>query len=144
MISKERPEGFEPNFEVAGCYCEHEGKTLFLQRHSLKGYGNLWGIPAGKREPDEKPIQTAAREILEETGISLLTNEMRTIGLYFVEYPEYKFIFHTFHAHVPDNKVNIKQDELQSFAWLTPEEALELDLVPDEDFCIADFIISKP
>ena len=36
-------------------------------RHALGGW--LWEIPAGKREPGEAPIKTAARELMEEAGM---------------------------------------------------------------------------
>lgn len=43
-------------------------KVLVVSR-----YGDLenWNLPGGKAEPDENPLQTAIRELYEETGLKL-------------------------------------------------------------------------
>lgn len=37
-------------------------------RHAASGW--LWELPAGKLEPDEPPLATAQRELIEEAGVS--------------------------------------------------------------------------
>jgi len=143
MISKEKPDGFKPKFEVAACFIEHDGELLFLKRHPDKDYGGFWNLPAGKSDPDETPMETAIREVLEETGIVLTQEQVEHVGSYFDVYPEYMYLFHTFKATIDSREVRIKEDEAVDHGWYSPEAALELQLVPDEDFCIADFIASK-
>ena len=48
---------------------DNQGRICLLRqfRHALGGW--LWEIPAGKREPGEAPIKTAARELMEEAGM---------------------------------------------------------------------------
>lgn len=47
-------------------------------RHAVGG--NIWELPAGCLESDEAPLETAKRELLEETGFSALTwNELGSI-----------------------------------------------------------------
>ena len=55
------PEG-HPTFAVIMAKCQ--GKWIFC-RHRERV---TWEIPGGHRETDEKPDQTAARELWEETG----------------------------------------------------------------------------
>jgi len=138
MISKERPIGFSPAFEVAACFCEHDGKVLFLKRHSKKDYGGFWNLPAGKLEKGETAEQAVIREVKEETGINLQGDQIIRIQTYYDTYPEYMYLFHTFLAHVGSKEVEIKDDEAVDFTWLKPVEALRIDLVPDEDYCIKD------
>jgi len=143
MISKEKPEGFAPKFEVAACFIEYEGKILFLKRHPEKDYGGFWNLPAGKSDEEEDPLSTAIREAFEETGIALEPEQVSRIESYYDVYPEYMYMFHTYRANVNSEEVTIKEDEATEYGWFTPEEALMLDLVPDEEFCIADFVASK-
>lgn len=58
---------------------EHpDGRWLFQQRLKNPYYG-FWGFPSGKMRWGETIIETAARELLEETG---LTASLRVSGLY--------------------------------------------------------------
>ncbi|MFD2171517.1 NUDIX domain-containing protein [Tumebacillus lipolyticus] len=55
-----------------------EGKLL-MTRHSKRG----WELPGGTREPGEWTLQTAIREVYEETGAELTAIE--PIGQYVIE-----------------------------------------------------------
>jgi len=44
---------------------------VLLVKHS---YGRLnWEVPGGAAEPDETPMDTALREVLEETGLTVVS-----------------------------------------------------------------------
>jgi bis(5'-nucleosidyl)-tetraphosphatase len=45
---------------------QNGGKTYFL---FLRAY-RLWDFPKGEVEPDESPLETARREVKEETGVT--------------------------------------------------------------------------
>lgn len=47
------------------------GRVLLLHRAGECDYPGTWGFPGGKIEPGETPAQAAAREVLEETGVTL-------------------------------------------------------------------------
>jgi 8-oxo-dGTP diphosphatase len=71
----------EADFQEPGCvlvFAFWEGKLL-MTRHQKRG----WEIPGGTCEPGEWPIQTAIREVYEETGAELAAIE--PIGQYVVE-----------------------------------------------------------
>jgi 8-oxo-dGTP pyrophosphatase MutT (NUDIX family) len=52
-------------------YKTENGKILFLLIYSKRN--NEWGFPKGHIEPDETELETAKREIAEETGITNLS-----------------------------------------------------------------------
>ena len=59
---------------VIDCHITHlqdgEPKFLMLKRSPQIMYGGIWQCVTGKIESTEKPIQTAVRELKEETGLS--------------------------------------------------------------------------
>ena len=55
---------------AAGVVVEDDGRVLLVKRGNRPGKG-LWSIPAGFVEFDEDPAGTAARECLEETGLTV-------------------------------------------------------------------------
>lgn len=98
--------------------------AILLEKRSDCG---LWGLPGGRLEPGESIIETACREILEETGLSIRVT--RLIGAY--SGPEDRII--TF----PDNVVQIVdilvEAEVLSGQLICSEESLELRyFAPDE------------
>ena len=55
---------------IAGAVIADTGRTLLIRRASPAG-ALLWTFPSGKVEPDESPSDAAAREALEEAGVSV-------------------------------------------------------------------------
>ena len=47
---------------------DEEGRVLMVQQYRYAFGRPMWEIPAGKREPGEEPLETAKRELEEETG----------------------------------------------------------------------------
>ena len=56
---------------VAVGVVEKDGRVLLTQRRPDGLLGGLWEFPGGKIEDGEKPHTACAREILEETGLSV-------------------------------------------------------------------------
>jgi ADP-ribose pyrophosphatase len=47
---------------------DEKNRVLLVRQYRLPAQRNLWELPAGRVDPGEKPLQTAKRELVEETG----------------------------------------------------------------------------
>ena len=140
MIFYKRPENFNSKMEVAACYLEFEGKILLLLRQNDKPEEKTWCLPAGKIENGLNVIQTICKEVEEETHINILPEPgmLKYFGHVFVRYPDKDFIFHIFSTkffHKPP-KITLNKIEHRDYRWVTPEEALKMKLIEDQDVCI--------
>ena len=54
-----------------GIVLDHQGKVLIAQRQPDGLLGGLWEFPGGKQEPGETMVETVARELQEEVGLSV-------------------------------------------------------------------------
>ncbi len=137
MIYKERPQNFNPEFDVVSCFVEHDGEILLLHRQDHKPEGDTWGVPAGKTNAGEKIIEAMIRELREETGLRLPSSRLSYFGKVFVKYPDYDFIYHIYHTKLNQRrKVAINHKEHKNFGWISPENALNKRLIQDLDACI--------
>jgi 8-oxo-dGTP pyrophosphatase MutT (NUDIX family) len=138
MISDKKPEGFKAEFEATGCYIIYGDNTLFLKRAETDdGYQDLWGTPGGKLD-NETPKENILREIEEETNIRINETDknLKFIMKTFVTYPKVKFIYHVFTYKIYTMPKVILSEEHSEYKWITPKDALKLNLVLDEDWCI--------
>ncbi len=141
MVYKEQPEGFISNMEVVGCLIECRGKILLLHRHDNKSQGGKWGIPAGKIDKTDKSKKEAMiRELFEETGLKVCEDDLIYYKTFYVIYSDKKYLYH-YHQLKIDKyfDVIIEGNEHKNYVWVTPDEALSMPLVLDEDYCMKDY-----
>lgn len=121
----------QPKLSVALIIENDEGKILAQQRLKHPYYG-YWGRPTGKIRWGEKIVEAAARELMEETG---LTAELAMKGLYHKidvlkdtgELLEDKYFCI---VHGKNSRGNlISDDEGHQNIWLTNEELAKKDKV---------------
>ncbi len=137
MLYLEKPENFNDSLEVAGCAIQFGGKLLFLHRQDHKPQGNTWDMPAGKVKKSEAIVDGLIREIEEETGIKLQSKDVKFFRKVYVKYPDLDFVYHIFSTELKDRpEVKIDPKSHKAFIWVTPEEALKMPLIPDEDECL--------
>jgi ADP-ribose pyrophosphatase len=55
------------------------GRVCLLRQYRYVADGWLWELPAGKLEPNEPPLLTAQRELIEEAGVS--ARSWRSLGV---------------------------------------------------------------
>ena len=104
-----------------------DGRVLLLKRRAERG--GFWQILTGRIEPGESPLQTAAREVHEETGFSPRLDEIRELGyahgfaLGGCVPP--LFARETAFAAAVSGEPRLS-DEHDEHQWCTPDEALQL------------------
>jgi 8-oxo-dGTP diphosphatase len=138
VVYKEPSENFKPKIEVAALFIEHDNRILLLHRQEAKPQGNLWGIPGGKLDKGETPLQAVLREIKEETGYDFSKQTVESLGTVYIEYNEKEhFTYHMFRTKLVGDPGAVKINFLEhkGFTWVSPQDGLKLDLIKDEDAC---------
>jgi ADP-ribose pyrophosphatase len=102
---------------------EQERVCLLRQfRHAAGGW--LWELPAGKLEPGEEPLATAARELIEEAGVSAA--DWTELGLLHSSPGVFTEVIHLYLARGLEAQVrNHGQDEVIEVHWLPLNQALD-------------------
>ena len=128
-----------PLFHAVGCVCRFREEILLLERAGDKSYPNCWGIPTGKVEENEELIQAMVRELFEETGILLSSENLHLFKTYHVVSEEMSFLYTVFRASFSSKpRVKIRAEEHKDFGWYALREALTLKLVPNLEGCLRD------
>jgi len=109
-----------PDREKSGAGClvlaKRTGRFLFCLRSQSVSSGGTWSLWGGKAEPGETPVQTALREVREETGF--VATE-RPFHIHRLE--ERRFTYDTFLLPVEDEFCPIRSRESDGHAWLPIE-----------------------
>ncbi len=125
-----RPKDFTPTVEASGVFCEYQGRILYLKRHGEKIEGLKWGIPGGKVESNEEPLEAALRELAEEAGIIPTKETLKTVGSLYIRRPEVDFIFHMFFLPLQEMPLlQVAPDEHIEASWVNFQEAVKLPLI---------------
>lgn len=131
------PADFKQKMEIATCYIRCQDRYLFLLRNPSKPEGSTWGIPGGKLDKGEAPLEGMKREILEETGINLMNNAFISFPVLYIRYETYDFSYLPFATKIDDcPSIQLVEGEHDKYAWLTLEEALGYPLITGEHECI--------
>lgn len=142
MLFLEPPEDFKPLFTASGCYLIHDEHFLIMQYVERKGA--TWGPPGGKQDAGETIHQAIQRELEEETGFTIPLSRLTKVATYYVRYPDFDFIYVTFYSRVHTKTEPVMDGkEHQAYQWVTPQEALKMNLIRDEDACIEHFFHNR-
>ena len=109
-----------------------------MHRQDSKSEGNRWGIPGGKLNKNEPLISAIVREVYEETGFRLDEEKIHYINKVYIKVPNFHFEYHMVRYLDPitdPGSVKIDFKEHKGYTWVTPEDALKMDLMTDEDTC---------
>ena len=104
-----------------GCIVMNENNEILLVHHN-KGH---WGFPKGHMEEGETEIETAVREVKEETNIDVEVNENYRYTEYYS--PEENIMKEVVYF-LASNKSNTKeaqQEEVSEVKWFPFEEAMQ-------------------
>jgi len=139
MISKHKPDNFNPKFTVVGCFIEHNKEILLIKRHKSKDNGDKWAGPSGKVDPEETEIEAMVREVFEETGLHIDPKKLIFIEHSYVRFATFDFVY-IFYKYILESKekpkIVLSEKEHTAYQWITPKDALKIDIMQDEDYCI--------
>lgn len=100
---------------------KREYLLIFNKKGGAKGH---WGFPKGHVEGKETELQTAQREILEETGIETeLDTDFRAVSTYSPREGVMKDVVY-FTAQVKAPEITLQTSEVTDFMWADYETAL--------------------
>jgi molecular chaperone GrpE (heat shock protein) len=108
-----------------------QGEVLFIKSSK---WGEYWNLTGGHVELGETAVETAKREVIEETGLEI--DNIKFLGTQDCIYPKnferkVHFIFLDYSAHLAGGKMAEKNREMDEYKWIKPEAALkELKLNP--------------
>lgn len=137
MIFLEKPENFNPIFEVVGNFVQCNEEIILLHRQDYKPEGGTWGIPSGKIDPGETMKIAVIRETKQETGLIIPEEEFKFFKSVYVRYPTYDFVYHMFFLGLEDKPdIKISEAEHTEARWIKPQEAFNLPLIEDLDTCL--------
>ena len=118
----------EPVTSSGGVVLNNDNHVLILRRKQE----GTWVLPKGKMEPGETLVQTAIREVQEETGLADL-KVIREIGLVryvFLWRPDnknYNKTVHYFLMQINGTEQEMKlEPDFSTFAWETASDALKM------------------
>jgi len=146
MLESPVPEGFEPAFTAVSCAVHSLDGWLFTQRNPEKSEGGQWGFPTGKVQTGEPHAIAMARELWEETGLEASKGSPLThLRSYRVQWQRADFIYHLYYLNYKECRptISLDQRELVNYQWLSLENGLSLNLIPDAGSIIQDLIELK-
>ena len=101
-----------------------KGEILLIKSHK---WGDVYLIPGGHLELNEKIFECAKREGEEETGLKLKPLYCVNVGE-LINDPNFHRKAHLIYFHIVcealTERVHLDNTELQAYVWVKPEEAL--------------------
>ena len=120
------------NFQSAHVVILKDGNVLILKRSSTdKWMPDHYGLPGGKLEVEEDPLEAACRECKEEANLIVSPKDL-------VFLPKVSKEKHHAFYYTPKFKGEPKLDfEHSDFKWINPKELSKYKVVPDLPHIIA-------
>jgi nucleoside triphosphatase len=94
-------------------------------------WGEKYTVPGGHIELGERAEDAIVREVKEETGLDSVAEELLIVqqAIYPKDYHKHEhYVFMDYVCRAVSKEVKLDGQELQSFIWVRPEDALKLDL----------------
>lgn len=130
----------KPESVLVVIYCQTTLRCLMMQR---KDDPNFWQSVTGSLENNELPIETAIREVYEETGIDIVGSNLSLVDakhvVEFEIFPQFR------HRYAPQVKINKEHwfylplttevkpmlSEHLAYQWMSIQDAANLTLSPN-------------
>jgi 8-oxo-dGTP diphosphatase len=131
-------------------YVRAEGHVLMIHKGGRPGdfHDGKWNGLGGKCDVDESPLETAIREVREESGLELKAEQLIPMGA--LTFPNFKprkaedWIVFVFMADLPARLTVPARTAEGSLHWVVEEKLLELNLWPGDREYLPHFMARKP
>jgi 8-oxo-dGTP pyrophosphatase MutT (NUDIX family) len=113
------------SFGIVPIKKKQDGFELYIVKHKS---GNYWGFPKGHKENDEMPLETATRELFEETGLEIeKVLSSKTFKESFTFFHKGKMIFKTVEYFIAlvDQEAKLQLEEVLDGKWVDIHTALD-------------------
>jgi nucleoside triphosphatase len=117
-----------PEPTVGALIFNKKGELLLVKSHK---WFDKFTIPGGHVELGEKMKDALKREVKEEVGLDVEDLELINTGeaIFTPDFAKKKhFIFLDFACKCKNDKITLDNNEIQSYVWVDPKEALKLNL----------------
>lgn len=109
-------------------FLRKQNKVLLGKRKNCYGAGD-WGLPGGHLEAKEKLVETAIRELKEETGLDVLSSDLQLISIVDDIREDQHYIHVSFELDIVDIEPKVMEPEkCEEWKWFP------LDQLPDNIF----------
>lgn len=114
---------------VVSCFLKHGDKILILKRSpSVGSYPGRWAAVSGYIEGEERPLERAYQEILEEVGLEKEKLTLLASGEPLPIDGE-PWIVHPFLFEVSDGTIKLDWEHVD-YKWINPEDISKYETVP--------------
>lgn len=122
---------------AGGVVVDDDGRVLLVRRGHAP-YEGTWSLPSGRVEPGEDLVTAAAREVAEETGLTVSVGEL--LGVVRRQDPAgaYRYEIHDF-ACVVTGGTPRPGDDADDLGWFTSDEIAGLPTSPGLTDALRDF-----
>jgi len=126
----EKPSDFGAELEVSTVFMEHQKKLLLLHRAQCELSPQTWGIPGGKLEKGETPLEGLTREIWEELHLVPELKDLEFIRSLYVRHPKVKYQLYLFRwILTSEPSITLDPREHYNYVWQPIEKFKDLPLL---------------
>ena len=117
-----------PEATVGALVINDKGEVLLVRSNK---WGEKYTVPGGHIELGERAEDAIVREVKEETGLDCVAIELLIVqqAIYPKDYHKHEhYVFMDYACKALNSKVQLDGRELQSYVWVKPADALNMDL----------------
>jgi 8-oxo-dGTP diphosphatase len=115
-------------FVVAAALTNQAGEILLQKRSAGRQMAGLWEFPGGKVEPRESPESALVRELREELGIEVKTENLVPVTFASERLEDRNLVLLLYRCHIWDGEPRaLDADEMR---WLYPHQMEALPMPP--------------